>query len=68
MSAFLIGFASQGMAMGSGPHPHVGIAIPPAGTAASSWPPHAGLWLVLSCAPVVFLILFLRRARRSQEN
>jgi hypothetical protein len=62
--AFLIGFASHGMAMGSGPHPHVGIAIPPAGTAVSSLPPHAGLWLMLGFAPVALLLFFLRAARR----
>jgi hypothetical protein len=63
--ALLIGFANDGVAMGSGPHPHIGIAIPAAGTAASSLPAHPVLLLVLMFAPIVILILFLRASRRS---
>jgi hypothetical protein len=66
--AWLVGFATHGMAMGSGPHPHIGIAIPPDGAAASSLPPHAALWLMLSFAPIALLLLFLRAARRSEGD
>jgi hypothetical protein len=60
----LIGFASHGVAMGSGPHPHIGIAIPAAGTAAASLPVHPVLWLMLTFAPIVVVLLFLRASRR----
>ncbi len=61
-TALLLGSTGLSFGMGSGPHPHLLIAIPPSAPPSPS-DPASGVFLVLLVAVLGVLVYFARRKR-----